>query len=163
MDSEQYMEFYEPYGFKNAKKNPVKKAPNKNWKADWKANLKKNKKLGIEKVVKTKEEKKEAADRKKEEAEEKEKLKTPKQIEQERKEVNKSLVIVVKIQKTYTDLLKYLYQYFVKKDNGLGFFDDRLRLHLSSHKEWARRDAVFDPDTNDYANNPYGNADVKSS
>lgn len=37
-------------------------------------------------------------------------------------------------------MLKYLYQFFIKQDNGRGYYDDRLRLHLSSHKEYVKRE-----------------------
>ena len=40
--------------------------------------------------------------------------------------------------------MKFLYQYYVKKDNGLGFFDDRLRQHLNSNREFGKRHAAFD-------------------
>ena len=54
------------------------------------------------------------------------------------------MVILVKNYKQYIDLLRFLYQYFVKKDGGLGFYDDRLRLHLNSHKEYSKREATLD-------------------
>ena len=54
----------------------------------------------------------------------------------ERKEINKNVMVLVKNYKQYIDLIRFLYQYFVKKDNGLGYYDDRLRLHLNSYKEF---------------------------
>lgn len=53
-------------------------------------------------------------------------------------------MILVKNYKQYIDLIRFLYQYFVKKDNGLGYYDDRLRLHLNSYREFHKRTATLD-------------------
>jgi hypothetical protein len=52
-------------------------------------------------------------------------------------------MIVVKNYKGYIDIMRFLYQYFVKKDKGRAFYDDRLRLHLQSHKEFFRRESAL--------------------
>ena len=54
------------------------------------------------------------------------------------------MIILVKNYKQYIDLIRFLYQYFVKKDNGLGYYDDRFRLHLNSYKEFSKRTATLD-------------------
>lgn len=61
---------------------------------------------------------------------------------------NKNILIVVKSYKQYTDVLKYLYHYFVKKDKGQGFFDDQMKNHVNSIKESDRRMTAMNIDVN---------------
>jgi hypothetical protein len=49
-----------------------------------------------------------------------------------RAKMNQNLVILTRNNKQYLDMLKFLYHYYIKKDNGLGFYDDRLRIHINS-------------------------------
>lgn len=62
----------------------------------------------------------------------------------EKRSLNKTVMIVAKNEKDYFDILRYLYHVFVVKDEGRGFHDERLRQHLSSFKERARRDVVLE-------------------
>ena len=65
--------------------------------------------------------------------------------------MNKNVLIACKNYNQYIDILKFLYQFYIKKDNGLGFYDDRFRLHLNSHKEYTKRTTSFDINNNDTA------------
>ena len=57
---------------------------------------------------------------------------------------NKNILVVAKNTKQHTDLLRFVYQWFVKKDNGKGFYDERLRVHLGSIREVQKRQQAFD-------------------
>ena len=118
--SELYQDLYQPYAFKKLK---VSKSKSKSKPKDMEERIQKE----LDKIQKETKE-----------------IKDNQQIWHERKEINKNVVILVKNYKQYIDLLRFLYQYFVKKDGGLGFYDDRLRLHLNSHKEYSKREATLD-------------------
>lgn len=68
---------------------------------------------------------------------------------QRRLELNKNVLILARTYKHYVDLIKFLYQYYIKKDNGMGFYDDRFRLHVNSMKEYQKRYQIFDIGHND--------------
>lgn len=78
--------------------------------------------------------------------------KEPVRTDKERKNLNKNLVILCRNYKQYIDMLKFLYQFYFKKDNGLGFYDDRFRLHLNSHREVQKRTNAFDINNSLYNN-----------
>lgn len=63
---------------------------------------------------------------------------------QQRRSINKNVLVITRNFKQYTDLMKFLHQFYVRKDSGQGFYDERLRMHLNSLKESNRRLQAFD-------------------
>lgn len=55
---------------------------------------------------------------------------------------NSNILIAVKSPKMMMDIQKYLINYFVKADEGKGFYEEKLKFLLNSHKEYARREAL---------------------
>ena len=52
-------------------------------------------------------------------------------------------MIAVKSPKMMMDLQKYLINFFVKGDEGKGFYEEKLKFLLNSHKEYGRREALI--------------------
>jgi len=78
----------------------------------------------------------------------KSKDKEPPRDPEERRAFNKNVLIACRTYKQYIDILKFLYQFYFKKDNGLGFYDDRFRLHLASNREYTKRTNCLDINNN---------------
>ena len=53
---------------------------------------------------------------------------------------NQNIIIAVKSPKLMMDIKKYLINYFVKDDEGIGFYEEKLKFLLNSHKEYGRRE-----------------------
>lgn len=134
--SDLYKDVYQPYTFKKLKETKKKKSSKKftGDPVDLEARVQKE----VDKISKEKKDVEEFKDKQ--------------MLFHERREINKNVAVLVKNYKQYIDLIRFLYQFFVKKDNGLGFYDDRLRLHLNSYRESKRRDASLDIDNPLYNN-----------